>query len=152
MRKILLAVDLQRQFKDNNGKYEQVLEYIRYSQLPVYGTIFSQSAKDGNGNFKQYLDMNIALGCDERDIEFRSWANYITGKYAGDFLNFLTQNSIFTNTEIDIVGCGLGKIMAIAFLLWDNGFKFNIIGNQVYDLKNNDCSKVLSDVFGSLVK
>ncbi len=152
MGKILLAVSLQRQFKDTDGKYEKMINYVRCSSLSVYGTIFSQTAKDGNNNFSQYLGMDIALGCDERDIEYGCWANYITGRYAGNIIEFLKKNGIYNDTEIDIVGCNLGNIMAIAFLLWDNGYKFNIISSQVYDLNYKDCIKPLKQIFGDIVK
>jgi len=157
MKKILLVVDLQRQFIDKNGQYEKILDYVKSTKYDgVYGTIFSQKfISVMNPNFRRYLNCNEAIACDNRDVEYIYNDVYIKTGYAVNVYEFLRDNGIDKETHIDIVGCGLSSIMAVSSRLWDMFCDFSILSEYTYDTcfeSFKDYKGILIHNFGTAVK
>ncbi len=137
MNRVLLAVNVQRQFKDRHGKYKECLKYIRerkheYDQIIC--SIFSQSI-DGvkNNNYIDYLGWDKCLGCDERDIEYKPTCIIHTNTYSVNITGLLCEQRLSLDDSVDIIGANADTdIMATCFALWDKRMHFNILDKYIY--------------------
>lgn len=158
MKNVLLVVDLQKQFKDSNGKYDKILDYVKKSSYDaIYGTVFSQNfISVMNPNFRRHLkDSNSeyekAVICNDCDIEYFYDDVYIKTGYAVNVYEFLKDNGVDEDTHIDIVGFGLSSIMAISSRLWDMFCNFSILNDYTYDAQISDYKDILINNFGTAV-
>lgn len=153
MRK-LLVIDLQKQFKDKNGCYENCLSFIKESNyVKKYATVFTQNLNGKiNHNYKSKLNWNDCLYCSKDDLEFI--ADEIILKNGYGIKNI---GSIFNkNDKIDVIGCNIDAcVMAICFQLWDMGIDFRILTDYVYttskDFSKNDIIEIMKPNFGKCI-
>ena len=154
MNKILLVVDLQKQFMDKTRiQYNECLEYIaahRKEYNKIIGTIFSQSAEPNS--FKKYLNWDGCLGTDCRDIEYIADQIVIKGTYGvkPDSLDIKQSDRIY------VMGCDSDAcILATAFLLFDGNYDFRILCDHIYSsggsVMHDQAINILRRQFGKAV-
>lgn len=158
--KILLIVDLQKQFS-NNKKYNKCLNYIENSRADYDQTItvmFSQiSPNDENPAYDKLPDYNPRSGtnmkfANEKDLEFNESGLQIIirNTYHSNYIREIIQNE--PDLEIDIIGSGLeSSILDIAFDLFDNKINFHIIEDLTYanTLTENSSLNTLKNIYES---
>lgn len=157
--KKLLIIDVQKQFKDNEGSYEKCLSFIteninNYDM--VYATIFSQTINgETNSNYREKLKWEDCDSCTEADLEIVSTNN----------INIILKNGygiknidrfFKKDDEIDIIGCDVDAcIMAVCFQLWDRDINFRILTDYIYTTASNftksNVIKILKRNFGTCV-
>ena len=138
--KYLLIVDLQKQFKDNNGEYENCLNYIKNSSYTkILATIFKNNPNI-NSNYVNNLNWNDCTNSSLNDIEFviNRHNVYFKNGYSDNILDFIKNHHINCDDSIDIIGCDLDAcIYAICFTLWDAGYtNFRVLTNYCYSTSN----------------
>lgn len=153
MRK-LLVIDVQKQFKDENGGYENCLSFIKESDYnEIYATVFTQTLNgEVNCNYKDKINWERCLHCSENDLEFN--ADKIILKNGYGIKNI--ENIFNKNDKIDVIGCNIDAcVMAICFQLWDMGIDFRILTDYVYttskDFSKNDIIKIMKPNFGKCI-
>ena len=160
--KQLLIIDLQKEFKDNNGRYEDCLDFVRYHSWEydnIVATIFKQDVKE-NSNYINHLHWN---GCKnispDSSLEFfenESISIFEKSSYGTTKPELLFED-FNKNDEIDIIGCDLDScVMAICFQLWDAGFtNFKVLTRYCYttakDIDEEAIIKILKRNFGDCI-
>ena len=138
--KYLLIIDLQKQFKDQNSEYEKCLHYIKTSNYSkIFATIF-QNNQYINSNYITNLDWKDCINSSFNDIEFNIDKSHIYYKngYADNIVDFLKNNNINHEDQLDIIGCDLDAcINAICFSLWDADYtNFKVLTEYCYSTAN----------------
>ena len=150
--KVLLVIELQKQFKDSFGIYEQCLQYIeenRNQYDKVVAIIFKQNKKH-NPNFSKFLDWEECQNASEKDIEFE--ADSVIIKYGYTCYPEL----LFTEKdEIFVMGSNAStSILATCFSLWDAGYNFHILPEYIYSLNEiskDETLRLMKQIFGKAV-
>ncbi len=147
--KILLVIDLQRQFRDDScDHYDKCLKFIRKNRDNYYrviGTIFSQYDTEHiqSENFQRYLDWLGCIKCDIRDIDYAPDDLYTKTTYTAN----INEMGITLDDEIDLIGCDSDAcVMATAFALFDGGYKFSILSDYIYSSENEEYNKAALDI------
>lgn len=172
MVKILLVVDLQKQFKDENGVYEKCLNYL-YNNCQNYdcvlATYFSQTIVNGktdtNNLFIDKLHWDGCKQCNVLDLgldfsKITSSNMILVGKntYAPHLRKypFFKENAP-NNIHFDIIGCDADAcIMATCFKLWDLKIDFTVLTDYLYsnckDVPYKYIIALLKRNFGDCIK
>lgn len=144
--KILLAVDLQKQFK--GGQYDSCLEYIESHRVEydkVIATLFVND-KYINPNYIKKLGWKDCQNATVEDIEFKTDQIIVKHGYG------LPSDIFGKKDRVDIIGCETDAcILAICFSLWDDGISFNVLWDYVYtgaDIDNAELRKIYKRQFG----
>lgn len=160
MAKILLAIDIQKEFKDNNGMYEKVVDYCEVNRGNydiIFPTYFCNNY-DKNANFVDKLDWNGCNHTTNRSLVIHpknldvSNCECKYGYASKDILKIADKEKDI----IDIVGCDSDAcVLATAFRLWDEGYNFRILTNYIYTTAkkytNKDIIRVFRRNFGKCV-
>lgn len=143
MKRVLIIIDLQKQFADKNKiNYSKCLTYISDNENKydyIIATIFKQDKN--NTNYINHLGWDGCMDSSLNDLEFNTFNKKIIYKnnYGSFDSNFL-QNILMLNTDdnIDIIGCDSDAcVLASCFSLWDNGYtNFHILKDYVYTTSN----------------
>lgn len=139
--RVLLIIDLQKQFADEGGNYQKCLQFVREHRVDYDATVatyFKQGVN--NPNFRKHLNWNGCNRASEYDLEFydeESWKGVIVPKsgYGSSALELiLKQIKCGKDDQIDIIGCDADAcVMAICFQLWDAGFtNMKILTDYIY--------------------
>lgn len=161
MSRILLVIDVQKQFKDNKGTYEKIEDFCKEYRAEydiILPTVF-QNNEDCNPNYIKHLRWR---GCTEAAVidsaiypknVFNLDLACVEVKhgYASDYIF-----KIADKYDIDIVGCDSDAcVLATAFKLWDSGYNFRILTEYVYttaeDFNNETVIKIMRRNFGDCV-
>lgn len=158
MRKLLI-IDVQKQFKDNEGLYEKCLSFIQenaHNYDMSYATIFSQTINGKtNSNYCEQLNWDGCNFCTETDLEFVLNDNIViilkNGYGIKDIDCFFEKDD-----EIDIIGCDIDAcVMAVCFQLWDRDIRFKVLTDYTYTTSSvftkNDVIKILKRNFGMCI-
>ena len=131
MNNILLAIDVQKEFKDINGKYEKCIDYInnykdQYDKVVV--TAFKNN-KSINSGFIKKLKYKDCQDVELDSLEFNSHNMQIVYKFGyGLPIGFFNQKD-----NIYIIGCNIDScVLATCFNLWDDNINFKILKDYVY--------------------
>ena len=171
--KILLIVDLQREFADidNNSKeYNKVIEYIKqYANLGHYDKIISTVFRnEENSNFRNKLNW---YDCSNSDVNSLEYVKYINSSMHTVFIKKgygtksdcivrainIYNSSTTEGAEVDIIGCDIDAcVMAICFQLWDSGIvNFKVLTEYCYtsakDFSKEDIIKIMKRNFGKCI-
>lgn len=170
--KILLIVDVQKEFADddnNRHDYNKVIQFIKENgNLGSYDKIISTGFRNGeNPNFRHNLRW---YGCEKSNLQSLEYLDDIDNSLhtvifkdgysdrsdcvVSAIKNF--NNTIPENAEIDIIGCDLDAcVMAICFQLWDAGFSFKVLTEYCYitakDFTKEDVIKIMKRNFGQCI-
>ena len=163
MSRILLIIDLQKEFKDQYGMYEKTVNYCtkHYDEYDiVLPTLFCNNY-DINANFRDKLNWT---GCE--NVTSNSLAIYPKNSLNSNIVCFESKHGyaskqIFEVADkdkdvIDIVGCDSDAcVLATAFKLWDAGYNFRILTDYIYttaeEYSNEDIIKILKRNFGKCI-
>lgn len=126
--KILLVIDIQKQFKDKNGNYEKVVDFIQ-SNYNKYDKVIATYFKNKNDSFyENKLEWNGCKSASEKDIEFNIPNFTVYEKISYGFI----LPSLF-DVEIDIIGCDSDAcVLATCFYLWDKEIEFKVLTDYIY--------------------
>ena len=155
MSRILLVIDLQRQFKDDNGQYEKCLKYIseykdKYDR--IVGTLFRNT---NDSMYEKKLDYGDCKKTSILDLDYRCYDEILIKN--GYITNIDSLVSRMKDCVIDIIGCDADAcVLATVFSLWDKGYNFNILTDYIYttskDIDKEDILRIMKRNFGKCVK
>lgn len=147
--KVIIAIDLQKQFKDNNGQYEKCLDYIKshINDCYVLGTVFynyDDSMYEKHLNWLECKD--ISLDDLSENVEYPFHKLILKSGYglgSDNYFDFVLteiykiasekQNSESPNIEFCLIGCDADAcVLATAFTLWDKSLNFTILSDYIY--------------------
>lgn len=157
--KVLLVIDIQKEFRDKNGMYEKVVNYCtehRGDYDIILPTLFCNNY-DINPNFKDKLHWNGCSHTTSDSVAIYPKNNTNINMVYYEYKHGYASKQIFkiadkNNDTIDIVGCDSDAcIMATAFRLWDEGYNFRILTDYIYttseEYDNKDVIKILKRNF-----
>lgn len=150
--KILLVIDIQKQFKDTSGVYEQCIQYIEENRKDydkVIAVVFKQDKKL-NSNFSKYLDWEQCLEASDEDLDFKADLTVLRYGYS-----CYPELLCSAKDDIFIIGANVEtSILAACFNLWDAGYNFHIIPEYVYSSSNiykDDIIRLMKKIFGKAI-
>lgn len=159
--KILLIIDLQKEFADksNNSKnYKKCINFINNNKNnydKIFATIFENN-KNNNSNYINKLNWHECKNINkEKSLEFNiDNINIIKKNEYGDYEFF--KNIFNKEDDINIIGCDSDAcVLATCFNLWDLGFNFYILKDYIYTTSetfNNDIIlKIINRNFGNCI-
>lgn len=135
--KILIAIDLQKEFRDRTDAYERCLAYIKENHRQydeVIATYFRQNPIVTN-NFSEHLDWNECRDTNRSSVEIAEITpRNIICKPTYGIAELLEHRRFPSNAEIHIIGCDLDAcIYAACFNLWDAGYsRFKVLTDYCY--------------------
>ena len=170
---ILLVIDLQKQFKDDNGKYEQCIEFIKsHTDCYILGTVF---CNDDGSMYEKHLNWseckNVQYDITDKtseDIEYPYDKLILKNGYSLESCKNIVPMIMNINDiakekqhgkrkiKFHIIGCDADAcIMATAFSLWDRQEEFDILTDYIYTTANNikitDIIKIMQRNFGNCI-
>ncbi len=173
---VIIAIDLQKQFKDDKGQYEKCLEFIN-SHIDdgyyILGTIFrnyDDSMFERHLNWSECKDVQYIFNGMSEDIEYPFHKLILKSGYGidsdGYFVPSLNeiykiagkqQNRCCPNAKFYLIGCDADAcVLATAFTLWDRRDDFVILSDYVYttakDYDVTDIFKIMKRNFGDCVR
>lgn len=127
--KILLAVDLQKEFADKDGKYEDIIKFLKEA---VRGggydkVIATKCVNSGKSNFIRYNNWHkLVKGTSELEFE----ADEVIEKQSYGLVDY----SMFPeDATIDIIGYDTGAcVLKIALDLFDRDYDFKVLTKYCY--------------------
>ncbi len=175
---VLLVIDLQKQFKDEQGKYEKCVDYVksRYNDSFVLGTVFKNkdnSMYEKHRGWSECKDVDYELSGKSIDIEYPHHLLMQKNGYGIDVTNDFSMAEYLIRQAAEekhpeymyerprfkyqLMGCNADTcVMASGFNLWDKGIEFEILSDYIYtNEKETDMSQTLKMMrrnFGDCVK
>ncbi len=168
MNKILLIVDLQKEFADslnNSNEYNKVVKYVK-NNSNSYDKIISTIFRCNNLNYDINLDWSECTDTTVDSLEYYPTKNpchdiLFKGGY-GDrenrIVNIIREYNTCAskNAEIHIIGCDLDAcIMAICFQLWDAEINFKVLTEYCFTTSTSftkkDVIKLMKRNFGKCI-
>lgn len=169
--KILLIVDLQKEFADSDlHYYNKAIQFVKEngnkgSYDKIISTVFNNNE---NPNFRRNLNW---YECDDTNISSLEYLNYIDESLhtiifkdgygdRSDCVVSAIQNfnsTIPEDADIDIIGCDIDAcVMAICFQLWDAGItNFKVLTEFCYttakDFTKEEVVKIMKRNFGKCI-
>lgn len=124
--KILLVVDLQKEFRDDDGQYEKILDFVRKTQ--DYDRIIA--TKCFNLSNSPFLKYNCWSDCQSKieDLEFTPY--FIIGKSSYGLIDYSLLNEEW---EYDIIGFNTDAcVLKVAMDMFDKGYNFRVLTQYCY--------------------
>lgn len=171
--KILLIVDLQKEFADtdnNSHNYNKLLDFIKENgDKGSYNKIISTCFRnEENPNFRCNLNW---YECDNTNIDSLEYLSYIEklehtiifkDGYSDRSNHIISaikklNNTVHEGVDIDIIGCDIDAcVMAICFQLWDAGItNFKVLTEFCYttakDFTKDEVIKIMRRNFGKCI-
>ena len=144
--KILLVVDLQKQFKNEN--YDKCLKYIeehREDYDKVIATMFVNDPQI-NRNYIKKIKYKECREATPEELEFRPDFTIVKYGYG------LPPGIFGKKDHIVVIGCEIDAcLLAVCFSLWDDGIDFEILWDYTYtnsDIKVKELRKLYKRNFG----
>ena len=154
--KILFVVDLQKQFKDENGKYDKCLKFIEENKDnydSIVATVFTQDLYGvRNPNFVRNLNYTDCAKSSKEDLEFYDKSTRVVFKngYGVPSVCFADNDDI-----IDVIGCDTDAcLLACCFQLWDTHKNFRVLTDYIYsvgDVDGDYALRLLKRNFGKCI-
>lgn len=132
--KVLLVVDLQPEFRDNDGQYERILEFVRTTKN--YDRIIATKCFNlSSSPFIKYNAWHDCLG-EVKELEFTPY--YIIGKSTYGLVDY---DILDKDWEYDIIGFNTDScVFKIAMDMFDRKYDFKVLTQYCYSsngLKNH---------------
>ena len=126
MEKILLVVDLQPEFKDNDGQYERILEFVKTTK--DYDKIIATKCFNSkNSPFVKYDCWHDCLN-GTKDLEFTPF--FIIAKHTYGLSDYSILNK---KCSYDIIGYNTDScVFKIALDMFDKGYDFRVLTQYCY--------------------
>ena len=124
--KVLLVVDLQLEFKDNDGQYERILEFVRTTK--DYDRIIA--TKCFNLSDSPFIKYDCWHACLDKveELEFTSY--YVICKSTYGLMNY---DILDRNWEYDIIGFNTDAcVYKIAMDMFDRNYTFRVLSEYCY--------------------
>lgn len=136
MANILLIIDVQKEFQDNNGMYEKIIRFCREQEKEydiILPTLFCNNYNE-NSNFIDKLNWDECMDVTIKSLEiYPSRPNAVYEFKYGYASRKILKLADKKEDIIDIVGCDADAcIMATAFRLWDEGYNFRLLTDYIY--------------------
>lgn len=127
--KILLAVDLQPEFADKDGKYEEILAFVRRARR--------------DGGYDRVIATKCRNSSDSNFVRYNNWHKLINGTAELEFeadtvieklsYGLLDYSVLPKDARVDIVGYDTGAcVLKIALDLFDRNYDFRVLCNYCY--------------------
>lgn len=148
--KVLLVVDVQKEFNKNNLDYLKLLGFIIKHKKDYDLIIATQFKNTEDSQFSTYLN------CDDMQsispLEFKSDVKLIKNQYGLNSYSIIPRNS-----HIDVIGTGTdSSIMKVAFDLFDRRFDFSVLTEYCYSPGGEQYHNMAVDIMkrnlGSAIK
>lgn len=148
----LLVIDVQKEFKDSNGKYEEAIEFVKNSKKDYDCIIAIAFVHRDGGMFDKHMTWDGCKNVSKESIEYEYDCLFTKDTYAFDVKTFLPKS-----IEYDVIGCNTEAcVLATCFRLWDEEYNFNILVDKIYSTWNGveECTmnEMFINTFGSCVK
>lgn len=150
--RILLAIDIQRQFDDKSEEFQKIVNFCN-NHREEYDAIVPTLFVNENRLFEDKLHWNGCKMIKREDCLVKPKNSKIIFKsgYALSNLKFLQRDD-----HVDVIGCDSDAcVLAICFQLWDAGMDFSVLSNFIYTtLKkygNETSLSIMKRNFGSCV-
>ena len=124
--KVLLVVDLQPEFRDNDGQYERILEFVKTTK--DYDKIIATQCF--NLSSSPFIKYGCWYDCQGKveDLEFTPY--FILAKSTYGLTDYTLLNEEW---EYDIIGFNTdGCVLKIAFDMFDKGYNFRVLSQYCY--------------------
>lgn len=127
--KILLTVDLQPEFADKDGKYEEILHFVQQSiNNNSYDKIIAtKCGNKENSNFVKYSNWSELMD-NVSELDFKP--DIIIKKISYGLLDY---SFLPKDAEIDIIGYNTGAcVLKVALDLFDREYNFKVLSRYCY--------------------
>lgn len=149
--RILLAVDVQHEFQDQNGRYEKIVSYIKNASSEydfVYATVCA------NKPDSPFIKNEVWFDCMNGVEPLAFSPDKIFVKYGYGFLDY---NWLDPENHYDIIGFNTDCcVLKVALDLFDRGYDFSVLTEYCYSSSGEEEHRrgvaVLRDLLGKLVK
>ena len=159
MKNILLVVDLQPEFKDKDGRYEKILEFVKTSKSKYEYVIATVFENEEGSNFVKYLNWS---GCMPPIKELDFDADVVISKSCYGLMDdfeyyFLIDGHSSDTYHYDIIGFDTDScVLKVALDLFDRGYDINVLTDYCYSSEGLDRHNLgitmLKNLCGSVVK
>lgn len=138
--RVLLVVDLQPEFKDNDGQYERILDFVKSTK--EYDRIIA--TKCFNLSSSPFIKYSCWFDCLEEIKELEFTPYYIVAKSTYGLVDY---DILDKDWEYDIIGFNTdGCVLKIAMDMFDRKYDFRVLSQYCY------CSTgIEAHIFGKAV-
>lgn len=151
--KILFAVDLQKEFADKDGKYEEILAFLNDAvRGGGYDKVVATKCVNSNkSNFVRYNNWHKLID-GTSELEFK--ADEVIEKQSYGLTDY---SMLPKDAEIDIIGYDTGAcVLKIALDLFDRDYNFLVLSKYCYSTGGEEHHKrglqILSNLLENAVK
>lgn len=149
--KILLAVDVQREFRDQDGRYDKIISYIK-SAAGQYDLIYATvcANKPDSPFIKNKVWFDCVNGVEPLDFS----PDEVFVKYGYGFLDY---SWLDPKNQYDIIGFNTDCcVLKVALDLFDRGYEFHVLTDYCYASGGEEehlrGAAVLRDLLGQMVR
>lgn len=138
--KVLLVVDLQKEFRDNCGNYERILNYVK-------GNIANRSKYDlvialkcSNSEKSSFIKYNVWEEClnSVEDLEFKPDVILSKTSYGLVRYNVLSKENTYDIIGFDTDAC----VMKVALDLFDRRYDFRVLTKYCYSSSGREWHEI----------
>lgn len=147
--RILLVIDLQHQFRDNDGRYELILDRVRNI---IKNEEYSEVIGTNCINYKQsnWVRLGLWAGCINSMDKLEYTPDKVIYKHGYGLDSY---KALDIDKEYDIVGFDTNAcVLKIALDMFDRGYKFRVLSQYCYSQtgreKHEDGLRVLKATIG----
>ena len=148
---ILLAVDVQKEFQDQDGQYDKIVSYIK-NAVGKYDLIYATVCT--NHPDSPFVQNNVWLDCLNGLEPLAFSTDKVVVKCGYGFLDY---HWLDIRDHYDIIGFNTDCcVMKVALDLFDRGYDFNVITDYCYCSGGNEEHQrgvgLMRDLLGQMVK
>ena len=133
MKKILLAVDVQPEFADKDGKYEEILEFINKSRNNYDEVIATVCKNKPDSPFVRYENWYECFAI--KSLDFK--ADNVLEKFGYGLPEY--ESILPKDAHYDVIGFNTEAcVLKIALDLFDKGYDFNVLTDYCYSKSGYD--------------
>lgn len=152
MKRALLVVDLQREFEDTDGKFNEILKWVQHqSEMYTYDKIIATVCGNSiNSPFYKYTGWDKMLNSEPRALEFT--ADVIIEKKTYGLPYRVLFDVLPANYVYDIIGYNTDAcVLKVVLDMADAGRDIRILTNYCYSSSGEEAHKRGVEVLKSLL-
>lgn len=147
MAEVLLVVDLQKEFMDHEGKYKEILEFVRNARDNGYDAIYAtMCVNQENGPYVRYGRWHDCMGAVE-PLEFTPDKLLIKHGFGLDNYGVLDKDNHYTIVGFNTDAC----VLKVATDLFDRNYNFNVKLGYCYSSNGFDKHNRGVSIFNDLM-